>query len=97
MNNQTLRFQIKGPLNIFEENFSVSNLIREGFWDLSKISFVLPQNLTNGILGTPFSLLNKDDKLIWGLSKSGTYTSKSAFIFLKTLKLEVLETYFKWI
>ena len=80
-----------------EDSLKVSNLIETGRWKLNKISFQLPLSIINAILGSPFSHMNKEDKLIWDLSKYGSYSSESAYISLKCFDNQNMESDFKWI
>ena len=67
------------------------------FWNLNNVSFSFPIDLINKIFGTPFSLTNKKDKIVWGYSKSRNYTIKSAYFALQRLKLFARNTNFNWI
>ena len=92
-----LRDKIHGALLPVESNIKISDCINQGFWNLNQISFDLPKDILSSIFGTPFSITNKEDRLIWGLTKDGKCSIKSIYFWLKNLLNPELFFDLKWI
>lgn len=91
---KTLRNKLVGPLPKTEEERKVSSIIRgnQNFgnhnfnhWNLNKLPFCLPKDLRLEILFQPLPTHNssQEDKLIWNLTQNGSFTSKSAYLFIQ--------------
>ena len=73
MGNKPLRDAIQGPIPPLEECFCVVDVIeRVGFWDFSKISFTLPNDIRDAIRAVNVcSLSNQVDSIAWDSSDGG--------------------------
>jgi ribonuclease HI len=71
--NKPLREVIQGPIPPLEECFCVVDVIEGvGFWDFSKISFNLPDNIRDAIRAVNVcSLSNQEDSIAWDSSDGG--------------------------
>lgn len=53
-NSGPLYKSVSGPLNVEDSNLKVCDVLSDhGIWDWSKVSFVLPENISNSILAVP--------------------------------------------
>ena len=77
----TLRSLLIGPLNFTEDSLMVSDiLLGNGLVDLSRISFVLPSQLTDSLKAIPLQCWsNSQDTRYWLDSPTGEFNFKSAY------------------
>ena len=80
-----------------EYDLKIKNLISKGFWNLNSLSLSFPKDIVDKTLGTLFNLTNKEDKLIWKLSKSSTYSTKSSYFAISNVENLREDFNLKWI
>lgn len=84
--NIPLRSQFIGPLQKNEENRKLESIIsvinNNRSWDVRKLPFSLPNNITLQIASKPLSQKNNplEDTLSWTLTENGSFTTKTAYL-----------------
>ena len=62
-------------------------------WNLQNCSFVLPNQIVEGMKATPFSCdPNAEDSLLWAYSKNGSFSLNSAYLLARGLNPLNLDT-----
>lgn len=80
-NNQSLRSMIYGPLTPHDTHKQISEIYTNNSWDLSNLSFALPQEITNLILSINPSLNNNlTDYPYLFLTSNGNFFDKNNYI-----------------
>ena len=97
LGNVTLKNPIDDSLKEQENNLKILELINKGSWHLNTISFYFPNEITNKIFKAPFNLTNKEDMMVWYLSKLGVYSTNSVYLSLKKFTNSIENVDFKWI
>ncbi|EPS72636.1 hypothetical protein M569_02121, partial [Genlisea aurea] len=81
------------PTNLLGERrrASVATLIdsRTKWWDVGRIREKFDPVDANHIISIPLSESPSEDKILWHYSKSGTYTVRSAYHLVRSLRVEV--------
>ncbi|KAG6661744.1 hypothetical protein CIPAW_03G196400 [Carya illinoinensis] len=74
-------FQIQTPNKILDCNTTVSELIdgENKTWKQELVQAIFSQEEAKSICSIPISVKGMGDKIIWGLSKKGIFTVKSAY------------------
>ncbi|KAL5754100.1 hypothetical protein ACOSP7_022320 [Xanthoceras sorbifolium] len=72
-----LQYAVDRCVGLFEDD-KVSDFIVNGCWNVAKLTMVLPNYIVDKI-SCMFSSARDGDKQIWGLSKSGEFSVKSAY------------------
>ncbi|CAN1133103.1 Putative ribonuclease H protein At1g65750 [Linum perenne] len=74
-------------LNGIDPNLKVSDCCNsEGSWDLNFLNSALLPNAIPQVIGmSPPKLSSGDDRLVWGLEDKGVFSIKSAYMMLKDL------------
>jgi len=76
----SLRKVIEGPLNKNDSNASVSQLIINNNWDLSKLSFEIPRTISEAIQNTYIQTSpRKSDNYYWNTSNDGDFSTKGVY------------------
>lgn len=77
-NSPSFRNFIKGPLHKRDYKVSIQDLITKGSWDMSKMSFDLPNDLSIKIKATPTPAHHTGKNYTtWDISTNGSFTTKS--------------------
>ena len=81
LNAGCLRSLIEGPLNRGEDNLLVRDTMVDGHWNLTCLSFELPEIIKNTILATPLHRFSDcDDLRSWVSNISGNFDQKNAYL-----------------
>ncbi|GAA0172944.1 hypothetical protein LIER_41427 [Lithospermum erythrorhizon] len=68
-----------GPFSLGDLHANVSSIITSRSWDLDKLNYPLPDDVTNRILCIPLSKYNpKQDFIVW-TSSNGNFSCESAY------------------
>lgn len=88
----TLRNLIQGPLKKEEVDMNVKSIIQDGYFNISKLSFELPEDITQKIHSTYIQQFQLSrDKIIWNSSGYNSFSIKAAYAIISNqdnIKLE---------
>lgn len=90
----SLRQVIQGPIHESKNKLLVSHLLTNNNWDLSNLSFGIPNDIRSPILNTYIQTSpHKKDKLFWNQSIHGNFNTKSAYImYLSSINKTITNT-----
>lgn len=74
---------LAGPLLAHHDEHPVSRFLIDGTWNLSNLPFDLPPDVKTQILSTHIPLSPQPDAIVWNLTPSGLFSTKSALALLK--------------
>lgn len=83
---EPIRSIISGPLNKGDESLNVGICYNESHWDISNISFDLPEEVVytvKSIFINPNS--GNLDKMVWNQTDSGLFSTKIAYTLIGSL------------
>ncbi|XP_042958006.1 uncharacterized protein LOC122293492 [Carya illinoinensis] len=83
-----ISYAVQSPVKLLKEDAKVEELInvQKGEWDEAKIRAIFVPEEAEKILSVPLSSRGTKDKLIWGPSKKGIFSIRSAYFLLLELR-----------
>lgn len=89
---------IQGPLNINEENLRVKDVLVNGVWDFSCISFDVSPQLVHSIKAIPVRSASFNiDSIIWASSSCGEFDPRNAYNLVATISVPPIQFDGAWI
>ena len=76
----SVRQLIHGPLSLADQQQKIKDILKDGVWDWSYLSFEIPLNIKFIIQATPCALNSTGgDKVAWSASAQGNFELRSAY------------------
>lgn len=85
-----LRSFISGPLTPNDEPLKIRDILANGNWEFSKISFDLPEHVNQTITTYPISLNNNEnDSSVWSLTSNHLFSTENMYYSIRDHLLSI--------